>query len=59
LICHGKKDTDVPFEHAQLAARTIPGSELLTVEEGFHLLRISEKWHDILDKQKFFLKAHF
>ncbi|MCD4783614.1 MAG: alpha/beta hydrolase [Candidatus Eremiobacteraeota bacterium] len=59
LICHGKKDADVPFEHAQFAADTIPGAELVAVEEGFHLLRLSEKWPDILNKEKFFLKALF
>jgi pimeloyl-ACP methyl ester carboxylesterase len=37
LVIHGSADTDVPPEHGEHAAATIPGAELLTMDRGTHL----------------------
>jgi pimeloyl-ACP methyl ester carboxylesterase len=37
LIVHGSVDCDVPPEHSERAAASIPGSELLRMERGTHL----------------------
>lgn len=42
LVVHGTHDGDVPFAHAERAAREIPGAELFTVEQGWHLLALSD-----------------
>ena len=36
-MIHGSADTDVPPEHGEHAAATIPGAELLTMDRGTHL----------------------
>lgn len=37
LIVHGSLDSDLPPQQSQFAASTIPGAELLMLEEGTHL----------------------
>jgi len=37
LVLHARDDTLVPFEHAELAAATIPGARLVPMEKGGHL----------------------
>lgn len=37
LVVQGTADGDLPPEHGYLAARTIPGAELLRIESGTHL----------------------
>jgi pimeloyl-ACP methyl ester carboxylesterase len=37
LVVHGTVDTDVPPDHGDHAAATIPGAELLRMETGTHL----------------------
>jgi pimeloyl-ACP methyl ester carboxylesterase len=37
LVLHARDDTLVPFEHAEFAARSIPGAQLVPMEKGGHL----------------------
>jgi pimeloyl-ACP methyl ester carboxylesterase len=37
LVIHGSVDTDVPPEHGEYAAATIPGAQLLMMDRGTHL----------------------
>jgi pimeloyl-ACP methyl ester carboxylesterase len=37
LVIHGSADTDVPPQHGEHAAATIPGAQLLTMDRGTHL----------------------
>jgi pimeloyl-ACP methyl ester carboxylesterase len=37
LVIHGTADSDVPPEHSDHAAATIPGAELLSMDRGTHL----------------------
>jgi len=36
-LIHGTADTDVPPDHGDHAAATVPGAELLPMETGTHL----------------------
>lgn len=38
LLIHGNRDANVPYGVAVDAARRIPGSQLLTIDEGTHML---------------------
>lgn len=38
FIVHGTKDDEVPFEHAKLLARSVPGAQLLAIEGGNHMV---------------------
>lgn len=42
LVVHGTHDGDVPFDHAEHSAREIPGAKLVTVDQGWHILRLSD-----------------
>ncbi len=37
LVIHGDQDQNVPYAHAQYAAETIPGAQLVSVPGGTHL----------------------
>ena len=58
LICHGRQDTDIGFFHAEFAARRIGDAELLTSEDGSHLLPLGDDWKEILARQSDFLAIH-
>ena len=58
LVVHGTHDGDVPFDHAEHAARQIPGAELFTVERGFHLLALSDGDNAYLQAEIDFLNQH-
>jgi pimeloyl-ACP methyl ester carboxylesterase len=38
LVVHGQADGNVPFAHAQFAATTVPGAELLAIEDCGHFI---------------------
>ncbi len=42
LVAHGTHDRDVRFSHAENSAREIAGAELHRVEQGWHLLALSD-----------------
>lgn len=58
LVVHGTHDGDVPFAHAEHAAREIPNATLFTVENGWHLLALSDGDNAYLDTEIDFLKQH-
>lgn len=58
LIIHGTADADVPIAHSEYAAASIPNSEFMRVENGFHILRLSDQAEQIQAKKVEFLKAH-
>ena len=58
LVVHGTHDGDVPYRHAEEAAREIPGAELFTVEKGWHLLALSDGDNAYLQAEIDFLKKH-
>ncbi len=55
LIVHGTHDKDVPSSHATYAAERIAGSELILIEEGFHLLDLSMQSDMIWDRASQFV----
>lgn len=58
LICHGRRDGDVDYEHAETAHRLIPNSRLHTLERGSHLVWCSEGADEMLRVQREFLREH-
>ena len=58
LIIHGADDFDVPLEHAQKAAESIPNAELSIIEGGFHILALSDIADEVNKKRIMFLKTH-
>lgn len=58
LICHGRCDGDVDYEHAETAHRLIPNSRLHTLERGSHLVWCSEGAEEMLRVQREFLREH-
>lgn len=58
LIVHGTDDGDVPYRHAEEAAREIAGAELFTVENGWHLLSMSDGDNAYQLAEIDFLKEH-
>ena len=58
LVVHGTHDGDVPYAHAQHAAREIPDARLFTVENGWHLLALSDGDNAYLEAEIDFLKEH-
>ncbi len=58
LICHGRRDGDVDYEHAETAHRLIPNSRLHTLEQGSHLVWCSEGAEEMLRVQREFLREH-
>lgn len=58
LVAHGTADADVPFADAEVAAREMPKAELLRVENGWHLLNLSDGAEDFERAQVDFLRKH-
>jgi pimeloyl-ACP methyl ester carboxylesterase len=58
LVVHGGLDADVPPEHGERAARSIPRAELLRVPDGLHLLTLADNSEDILARRIEFLTRH-
>ena len=58
LVVHGTHDGDVPYRHAEDAARAISGAELFTVEKGWHLLALSDGENAYQQAEIDFLKEH-
>ena len=58
LVVHGTHDGDVPFAHAEHSAQAIPDAELCTVEQGWHLLMLSDGENAYLQAEIDFLKEH-
>ena len=58
LICHGTSDGDVPFAHAETAHRRIPNAELHRMENGWHLLWLSDGADEMIRVQQEFIAAH-
>ncbi len=58
LVVHGTHDGDVPYAHAQRAAREISGAELFTVERAWHLLALSDGDNAYQQAEIEFLQAH-
>ncbi|HEV8253989.1 MAG TPA: alpha/beta hydrolase [Vicinamibacteria bacterium] len=58
LVVHGALDADVPLEHAEHAARSIPGAELLRVPDGFHVLSLADNAAEIAARRIAFLHRH-
>lgn len=56
LICHGRCDGDVGYEHAETAHRLIPNSTLHTLEQGSHIVWCSEGAEEMLRVQREFLR---
>lgn len=56
LIQHGTHDSDVPFEHAERAARLLPQARLSPVEGGTHMLMLAPQWDVLADEQASFLR---
>jgi pimeloyl-ACP methyl ester carboxylesterase len=58
LILHGERDAQAPLEYAERAARLIPGSELVRIPEGLHLLSLAEDADAIAARRLEFLMRH-
>ena len=58
LVVHGTHDGDVPFAHAEHSAAGIREAELFTVENGWHLLRLSDGDDAYLRAEIDFFKQH-
>ena len=56
LIVHGKADTSAPFSGAEFAANTIPGAELIGVENGSHLTILTH-YDEVMPQIDRFLKS--
>jgi pimeloyl-ACP methyl ester carboxylesterase len=57
LIVHGTADGSVPFAHAEFAARTIPGAELLAIAGGGHNVFLTHA-PQLYPRVRSFLQAH-
>lgn len=58
LVAHGTADADVPFADGEAAAREIPNAELYRVENGWHLLNLSDGAANFERAQVDFLRKH-
>ena len=58
LICHGRRDGDVGYDHAETAHRLIPNSRLHTLENGGHVVWLSEGAEEMHRLQMQFLQEH-
>ena len=56
LICHGRRDGDVDYEHAETAHRLIPDSRLHTLEQGGHIVWFSAGAEEMYRVQREFLR---
>lgn len=51
LIAHGTNDAVVPVQHASNAANKTAGAHLILVEEGHHLLSLSQHYEPVAQRQ--------
>lgn len=51
VIAHGTNEAIVPISHATTAAETIPGAELILVDEGHHMLSSSRNYGRVARRQ--------
>jgi pimeloyl-ACP methyl ester carboxylesterase len=58
LVIHGTADAEVPIQHGEFTAANIPRAEFYRVENGFHILRLSDQADQILTTKINFLKKH-
>ena len=58
FIAHGTHDADVPFIHAQTAAKEIEGAQLFAVDKGFHLLALGDHADELRLAQIDFFKKY-
>jgi len=58
LIVHGLWDADVPVEHAERAARLVPGAELIRAPDGLHLLPLTDNASMLAARRDAFLSRH-
>jgi pimeloyl-ACP methyl ester carboxylesterase len=58
LIIHGTHDFDVSFYHAWYAAKSIPKAELYPVEDGFHIISLSDYDQEVTAKRLAFLRTY-
>jgi pimeloyl-ACP methyl ester carboxylesterase len=58
LIIHGIHDADVPFAHAEFAAKSIPKAELLSIEDGFHIMSLCDCDNEVTEKKLEFLRKY-
>ena len=58
LVLHARDDTLVPFEHAEFAARRIPGARLVPMEKGGHLALMIDANAGARDTLLRFLERH-
>jgi pimeloyl-ACP methyl ester carboxylesterase len=58
LIIHGIHDADVPFDHAEYAAKSIPRAELFSIEEGFHIMSLCDCDNEVTEKKLEFLRKY-
>lgn len=58
LIIHGTHDFDVSFYHAWYAAKCIPKAELYPVEDGFHIISLSDYDEEVTAKRLAFLRTY-
>ncbi len=59
LVVHGTHDGDVPYEHAEHTAGEIAGAQLVTVERGWHLLKLSDGDEAYMRTELDWLQHHF
>lgn len=59
FIAHGAADGDVPFEHGENASRRIPDARLHRMDNGWHLLWLSDGADDMLREQVAFVRTCF
>jgi len=57
LIVHGSHDGDADPEHARHAAVSIPDARLRIIDEGWHVLALSDRADDVFDAKAAFLAA--
>ena len=57
LITHGTADGDVPFSHAEQAARRIPNATLNAMQDAWHILWICEGAAAMSETQVAFVRA--
>lgn len=58
LVIHGTDDFDVSMKHALHLKDHIPNAEFFRVEEGFHIMALSDKADEVTSRKIEFLKAH-
>ena len=58
LVLQGRADGNVPFAHAEFAARTVPNAELSAIEDCGHLIWLGPGAGQAREKVLAFLKRH-